>query len=138
MNLFQLAFISVLCWNCLDYQKLPLGKISKSKFLLLLFDLMICFFFFLVNVILFCSVYCSACSFPTASSVCTAIHYFIIPLVCIPPPFPNTLSTALCPVTPSSNNSDFKKYRTKNICSLSRHVQFAPILFGNMSKLCGT
>lgn len=41
MNLFQLAFISVLCWNCLDYQRLPLGKISK--FLLLLFDLTIFF-----------------------------------------------------------------------------------------------
>lgn len=48
MNLFQLAFISVLCWNCLDYQRLPLGKISKSNFLLLLFDLTF-FFFFVCN-----------------------------------------------------------------------------------------
>lgn len=59
------------------------------------------FFFGKYNTVLL-SIFLYPC-LPPASSVCTAIHYFIIHLVCIPPPFPNPLSTALWPPLQTTN-----------------------------------
>lgn len=76
------------------------------------------FFFFFVSKILFCSVHHSTHAFPSASFVCTAIHYITLPLVCVPTSLPHSVHRALF-CDHFFKQSTFKKRRTKNIWSLT-------------------